>query len=175
MAFKQVNDLSADVTISLGGSNRKTGKQNPKTVEGYYLGKRSVEDSKNKNKTSNIYFLQTSKGNVGVWGKTDMDRKMSAVKPGTMTRITHTGMQATKNGDMYKYSVEVDEDNSIEVSAPSFGSGGTTEEEFQENQESYDSVETDEDDYASQEASQQAALAAAERQAKVKALLAKKK
>ena len=79
MAFKAVLDLNAEVTISLGGMNKKTGKANPKSVEGYYLGKKSIEDRKKKSGVSYIYILQTDKGNVGVWGKTDMDRKMHIV------------------------------------------------------------------------------------------------
>ena len=41
MAFTTITDLSADETISLGGFNKKTRKENPTSVEGYYLGKRS--------------------------------------------------------------------------------------------------------------------------------------
>ena len=40
MGFQELNGLDADVTISLGGVNRKTGKPNPVKVEGYYLGKK---------------------------------------------------------------------------------------------------------------------------------------
>lgn len=123
MAFKEVQSLDADFTTPLGGVNKKTGKKNPTKAEGFYLGARKVESRKAKNGFSYIHFLQTPEGNIGVWGKTDLDRKLVAVKPGTMIRITHTGMQATPNGDMYKYKVEADLDNTIEVdlaaSAPS--------------------------------------------------------
>lgn len=115
MAFREVQDLSADLTISLGGTNRKTGKKNPTRVEGYYLGKREVNDTKKKSGKSYIYFFQTPNGNIGVWGKTDMDRKMSAVTIGAMTFIEFDKMQPTPNGDMYKYKVGVDLDNTIEV------------------------------------------------------------
>lgn len=115
MAFKQVTDLSTDVTISLGGTNRKTNKKNPTSIEGYYLGKREVADKKKKSGFSYIYTFQTDKGNIGVWGKTDLDRKMSAVKPGTMTRASFDKMVPTPNGDMYKFIVAVDEDNTTEV------------------------------------------------------------
>jgi hypothetical protein len=115
MAFQKVSDLNAETTISLGGTNRKTGKKNPTNAEGYYLGKKQIVDDKKKSGFSYIYFLQTPKGNVGVWGKTDMDRKMGQVKPGTMLRIEFVGMQATKNGEMYKYDVMQDLDNVIPV------------------------------------------------------------
>lgn len=116
MAFKEVQSLEADVTIALGGRNKKTGKDNPKSVEGYYLGKREVASAKSRNGKASIYYFQTSKGNVGVWGKTDLDRKMGSVTPGNMTRITQSGTRPTPNGDMYTYKVEQDTENSIEVS-----------------------------------------------------------
>jgi hypothetical protein len=176
MAFKQISDLSAEVTISLGGTNKKTGKKNPTSVEGYYLGKREVEDRKKKSGVSYIYFLQTSKGNIGVWGKTDMDRKLTSVKEGEMIRITHTGMQATANGDMYKYSVEVDSDNTIEV----LGSNNTnTDDDDGPTLNTSEGIDQDEENddngYEAEERTQQVALSAAERAAKVKALLSKNK
>ncbi len=62
------------------------------------------------------------RGNLGVWGKTDMDVKLKAVAPGTMIRITFTGMQETKNNPMYKYKIEVDKANCIDVGGVSDGS-----------------------------------------------------
>lgn len=119
MAFVTVTDLSCDTTVSLGGSNRKTGKKNPTQVEGYYLGRKKVEDTKKKSGFSYIHVLQTPNGNLGVWGKTNLDQKLENVAFGTMIRATHVGMQPTKNGEMYTYKVEVDKDNTIEVSTPS--------------------------------------------------------
>lgn len=172
MAFKEVNDLSTDTTISLGGTNRKTGKTNPKSIEGYYLGKREVQDNKKKSGISYIYIFQTPKGNVGVWGKTDLDRKMSGVTPGTMVRASHVGMTQTPNGEMYKYRVEFDEENTIEVSAENSSGnleGGNTGDGFsQGSAEGFD--EGVEQEYtAVQETG--ALAAAAERKAKVEALL----
>lgn len=173
MGYKQVNDLSADLTISLGGRNKKTGKNNPTQVEGYYLGSRSVADNKKKSGISYIYFFKTKTGNIGVWGKTDIDRKMGSVTPGVMTRVTHTGMVDTPNGEMYKYSVEFDEDNTIEV----VGSESVEE-------EAVSSVEEREDELGSEELealgdeeelSLAAVTAAAERANKVKALLGNRK
>lgn len=115
MAFRVVTDLSADVTISLGGINKKTGKKNPTSIEGYYLGNRRVDDRKKKSGFSFIYVFQTAQGNVGVWGKTDMDRKMGEAVTGQMTRVSFDRMVPTPNGDMYKYKVEVDDENTIEV------------------------------------------------------------
>lgn len=117
MAFKEIVSLDADVTTAIGGSNRQSGKTNPKSVEGYYLGTKQVESRKSKNGVASLHVLQTATGNLGVWGKTDMDRKMASVPAGAMIRITHTGMQPTPNGEMYKYKVEVDPSNTVDVSS----------------------------------------------------------
>ena len=114
MSFKEVSSLDADVTIALGKKNKETGKPYPKQIEGYYLGSRTVE---NKRGESQLHFLQTANGNVGVWGTTDLNRKLSGVEAGTMIRVTSTGTKPTPNGDMYTYKVEVDSENTIEVSA----------------------------------------------------------
>lgn len=114
MGFTEVASLDADVTVALGKVDKKTGKPYPKQAEGYFLGTRTVE---NKRGESKLHFLQTAKGNLGVWGTTDLNRKLGQVKPGTMIRITSTGTKSTPNGDMYTYKVEQDQTNSIEVAA----------------------------------------------------------
>lgn len=116
MAFQELKTLDADTTISLGGVNRKTNKANPTKIEGYYLGSKTVADQKKKSGVSYIHILQTPKGNVGVWGKTNLDNKLKGVTPGFMVRITQNGMQKTPNGEMYLYKVELDKDNSVDVS-----------------------------------------------------------
>lgn len=127
MAFKEVNDLSCE-TISLGGVNKATGKPHPKQIEGYYLGKRQVEDKKKKKSGfSYIYVFQTAKGNLGVWGKTDLDRKMGSAEVGAMTRVTQNGTTPTPNGPMYKYKVEIDSENTIEVLDANSASGEAEE------------------------------------------------
>lgn len=174
MGFKEVSDLNAETTISLGGSNRKTGKTNPKSIEGYYLGFKKVAD-KMKGGDAFIYIFQTPKGNVGVWGKTDLIRKMSGVVPGTMVRASHVGMQATPKGEMYKYKVEIDGDNTIEV----VGGDYTPEPSNSHDDDSYsaqsESVEESEDDSADVEAELLAKQLAAARKAKVQDLLKSKK
>lgn len=182
MSFKEVASLDADVTTALGGKNKKTGKKNPTSIEGYYLGTRKVESKKGKNGLSCIHFIQTSEGNVGVWGKTDLDRKIASVTPGSMVRISHTGMQSTPNGDMYKFKVEVDEDNAIEVASVSDNNEERNASSSNEDEEN-DSSEDDEDsedteDSEDEEDSVQlaaAAKSAAERKAKVQGLLNKGK
>lgn len=115
MAFKQVSDLSTDNAIALGGFNRKTNKENPTTITGYFIGSKEVDSPKSKNGKAKLHVFQTAQGNVGVWGKTDLDQKLRSAQVGALTRVTFTGMQETKNNPMYKYKVEVDTENTIEV------------------------------------------------------------
>lgn len=122
MGYEEIVSLDADTTIALGGRNKKTGKNNPTEIEGYYLGSRKVESKKAKAGFAYIHFFQTSKGNVGVWGKTDLDRKILGVAPGTMTLAAFDKMVPTPNGEMYKYKVAVDKENTIEVAAVALGS-----------------------------------------------------
>lgn len=172
MAFKEIKSLDADTTVAIGGFNKKLKKDNPTSVEGYYLGRRQVDSPKSKSGKAWIYILQTPKGNLGVWGKTDMDKKMAQATPGQMIRITHTGMVPTPNGEMYKFSVQNDPDNTIEVdtalSAEPSNDGGDEEETGSE-PEAYSSSEADDE-----EELQNQQLAALERKAKVQALLAGK-
>lgn len=169
MAFQEVADLSADTTISLGGVNKKTGKANPSKVEGYYLGSKKVADKKKKSGFSFIYILQNDKGNIGVWGKTDLDRKMQAAPVGAMVRITQSGMTPTPNGDMYKYQVAFDPENTITVLAVG----------YQAAEESYDNNEAEDNEedsytantYENEVTSQKVALSASARTQQVEALL----
>ena len=175
MAFKTVTDLSTDTMISLGGFNKKLGKTNPTSVEGYFLGARKVESNKAKSGYAFIYALQTSKGNVGVWGKTDLDRKMEIAKPGQMVRLSFDKMVSTPKGEMYKFKVEIDADNTIEVSTPVEASNSTGGNEEGDQEESNfsggNAYEEDNNDFEAEEAAANAALAAAERKATVAALL----
>lgn len=119
MAFRQLADLDCDRTTAIGGK-AKDGKPNPKSIEGYFIGTKQVESQLAKSGFASLHILQTQDGNVGVWGKTNLDQKMKVVRPGTMVRVTFTGMQNIPGKrPMYKYGVEVDDENMIEVaSAP---------------------------------------------------------
>lgn len=173
MGYTEVASLEADVTVALGGKNRKTGKANPTEIEGYYLGNRKVTDTKKKSGFSYIHFFQTANGNVGVWGKTDLDRKLLTVTPGTMTLATFDRMVPTPNGDMYRYKVAQDKDNTIEVASSNSDAGYTEDGNPDGNVGSgnydADEAETDED------AAQEETLTAAARKAQVEALLARGK
>lgn len=160
MGYKELDTLDADVTIALGKKNKETGKPYPKQAEGYFLGSRTVE---NKRGESKLHFLKTPEGNLGLWGTTDLNRKLGQVKPGVMVRITSTGTKATPNGDMYTYKVEVDEANTIVVSAAAETESGTIENDaVNDDSDSTDSDDTDSDDNATSTAE----LLAAERAAK---------
>lgn len=171
MAFKELASLDAEVTTALGGRNKKTGKNNPTEAEGYYLGSRKVET---KIGVANIHFLQTAKGNLGVWGKADLDRKILAVTPGTMVRITQSGMTPTPRGDMYKYKVEVDTDNTIEVSAAAEPTVTATAYDDGDDDSSYEASEDEEDTYEAPAPAAKPQMSALERKAKVDALLKRK-
>ena len=169
MAYKEVSDLSTDTTISLGGTNRKTGKKNPSSIEGYYIGSREVADAKKKSGKSFIHIFQTPEGNVGVWGKTDLDRKITPSLLGTMVKASFEKMVPTPNGEMYKFKVQFDPENTTEVT-------GTT---YTDSSAEYNGVtereEFDEENEDNEDEAQALALAAAERKAKVAALLSKSK
>lgn len=174
MAFKEVVSLEAETTIAIGGVDKKTKKTNPTGAEGYYLGKRVVKG--NKYGDSTIHFLQTAKGNLGVWGKTNLNNKLGSVEPGTMIRITYAGLKSTNNGDMHSYKVELDETNTIDVS----GLSGKATEAFDSNEAESDYNDSDAPSYDDQdeevvEASVRTATIAGktpkERQAEVNALL----
>ncbi len=163
----------------MGGKNKKTNKNNPNQVEGFYLGSREVPDKKKKSGVSYIHIFQTPEGNLGVWGKTDLDRKILAVAPGTMVRATFASMRSTPNGDMYVYKVEVDTDNTITppVSNTKAASSNTNDEyEPSAGANEEDNEDEENDDGASEALARQTANASnTERQARVQALLNKNK
>lgn len=117
MAYKEITDLDTDTIIALGGYNKKEGKANPTQIEGYFLGSKTVESKKSKTGTCQIHVFETAKGKVGVWGKTNLDRKLSRSVLGHMTLVLQAGTKVTEFGEMYLYTVKQDSENSIEVSA----------------------------------------------------------
>ncbi len=171
MGFKELQTLDADNVIALGGKNKKTGKSNPSSVEGYYLGNRKVDSKKSKNGFAYIHFFQTPKGNVGVWGKTDLDRKLLGVEPGTMVRATFAGMKPTPNGDMYTYKVEQDTDERIEVDLAS----NNTESESTSEEEGRGEEEEAEEEQEEETPPAMSASSRASRRDEVKNLIGKRK
>ncbi len=193
MGFKEVADLDCEVSTAIGGVDKKSGKKNPTSAEGFYIGTRQVVSKKSKTGFAALHILQTSKGNLGVWGKTNLDQKMTAVKPGQLIRISFVGMVETKNNPMYKYKVEIDASQTIEVlSGDSANQGDASDADEGEatsgaDQPSYDDMQDDEPeaDLEEEEAPldeapparaaaprQRAAAPAPDRQARVQKLLA---
>ncbi len=179
MAFKEVSSLDADVTVALGKKD-KQGKPYPKQAEGYYLGSREVASSTGPSK---LHFLQTPKGNLGIWGTTDLNRKLGSTEPGTMVRITSTGTKKTPRGEMYTYKVEQDSDNTIPILSSGNNGGGVEEGLDSASNSSYDDYSSDDDGEENDDVEEvmqvpsaaMAASSAADRAAKVQALLSKNK
>lgn len=166
MSFKEVATLDADKVIALGGVDKQNkNKPNPKSAEGYYLGSRKVESKKAKSGYSYIHYLQTETGNLGVWGKTDLDRKLLSVSPGTMVRINQTGTRPTPNGPMYVYKVEVDSENIIDVGDLANEGTGTSSEETEDQYESEEEAQEESEDELP------ARAASASKQSEVSAIL----
>jgi hypothetical protein len=175
MAFKEISDT--DSTIALGGTNKKTGKPNPTSITGYFLGTKEV---KTEYGPAQLHNLKTENGNVGVWGKTDLNKKMTAVPEGALVRITQSGMQKMpgKNA-MYKYKVEVDTSDMLTSEA----SDMTVEEEndalaseddfYEEEAVDADEESADEVSYKRATPKKTAPSVDADRQARTKALLSK--
>lgn len=170
MAFREVSDLSSDIEpIALGGFNKKLKKDNPTSVEGYYLGSRGVTTSKG---PATLHYFQTPKGNQPVWGKTDSNRKLGSVPVGTMTKIWFDKMIESKNGTMYKYKVAVDDDNTIEVAGPAFAPAEDADDNVTA---SFATVEDADDEDAIQAAELAQLEKQAAQKARVQALLKKNK
>jgi hypothetical protein len=155
MALKRVPN-SSEVTISLCGVDDKTGKQNPTGIKGYYLGNRPVTT---KNGEATIHTFQTSKGNVDVWGKTDLNKRLGAAQLGCYTEVEFDKMVPAGKGKKFTFHIDFDPDNTIDTAGPAV----TTEDT------------ADIDDYGlsadDEDAAQDAALAQAEKAAKVSAML----
>ncbi len=147
MAYEEINDLGAEKTFALGGvrTDKKTQKRfkNPKEVEGYYLGTKVVQLA-GQEKPSKIHIFQGEvrndkgetvfTGNVGIWGKTDLDRKLENAKIGLMTKAYFDKMQdpaQVKPGkrQMYLFKSFQDQTNSITVEGVSGEEVFETEEE----------------------------------------------
>lgn len=163
MGYEKVADLSTDNVVKLGGFNEKTQKPNPTTMEGYYLGSRTVQTT---NGDAKIHVFQTAKGNVGVWGSKDINDKLTQVRVGTMTLAEFTGKQKLQGGKtLNKFAVSQDKSNMINISGAVDESYDTTSDDSANDDGSYN----DTDDQAAAELV--AAERAAAQQAKVQEIL----
>lgn len=179
MAYEKVTDLSTDTVYKLGGVDSKTNKKNPISIEGFYLGSRTV---KSENGDSTIHVFQTPRGNEGIWGSADTNSKLSTVPLGTMTNVVFKakvkiGGGKTKN----TFDVFVDKDQSIPVNGQGFVRGDSASTyEADDNSNNY-GAESDydaNDAYVNDGAGDTSAAevaAAADRRAKTQSLLSKKR
>lgn len=118
--FEEVASLDCDTTLTIGGVNKTTGKANPTEIEGYYLGVKKVPSTMAKSGFSLLHILMTSEGNVGVWGKTGLNRKLDVVAPGQYVAVEFSGMKKIKNfPPMYTYRVGIKKGDTIDVASAS--------------------------------------------------------
>lgn len=187
MAFKRYDDAQPDSWVTVGGISKKTGKKNPSTQTGYYLGRTVGKNQFDEDKDKVTFMVKTDRGVVGVNGNSNLIRRMDAAERnfksaegksplGASVVITCTGEQPSKKGNPMKlFDVQFDADDMIEVqsagpiSATEDDGGYVADTEDQDGSTYSDDNEDDED------SAQAAAQAAAERKAKVQALLAKGK
>lgn len=116
MGYENVVTLECDDIIALGGFNKKTGKPNAKSIEGFYIGQ-TTRLTKGNDEPSQVYVFSTDKGNIGVWGKTHLNKVMTGAKVGLMTLVTQEGTRPTKHQDMYIFKVQQDSSRRTDVSA----------------------------------------------------------
>ena len=173
MGFTEVQDLGCDVAITLGGINKKTNKKNPTQIEGYFLGSRDIASKFSKTGFAKMHVLQTPDGNVGVYGKTDLDRKMLSVAPGVCVRVTQSGSVPTNKGnDMLKFKVEVDAENTIDVNlVTAYANAEQPDDSEETDLDSHDSALDETPAARTVAPARPAPTPSSERQAKVQALL----
>lgn len=108
MAYEEVTDLYTETTIALGEKG-KVGE----TIEGYYLGYKLVDGDYGPCK---VHAFKTQSGDVGVWGKTLLDKLLKDEHKGFMCLVTFTGMIPPKKKGRrpaYSYRVQVDRDKQL--------------------------------------------------------------
>lgn len=116
--FEEVSSLDCEVAITLGGTDKKTGKANATELEGYYLGAKQVPSAYAKSGTSPLHIFLTPNGNVGVWGKSRLNKKLATVTPGQYAAVEFTGMKTLKGfPPLYDYKVGVRKGDVIDVAS----------------------------------------------------------
>jgi len=184
MAFNDYSSPKPDSWVTVGGVTRE-GVKNPSSLEGYYMGTISEPSSFDKNKLKHTHLIQTAKGIAGVNGSSNLNFKMKdsennllkrGISPiGVKLRIEFVGTKPSSKGNPTKlYKVTFDVSDINEAIASGVVTAPVEEYASNEEDESYTSAEVDTAD-DEDDALQTAALAAAERKAKVEALLAKGK
>lgn len=171
MAFIEVETMDCDTTTKLGGINKKTGKPNPTSLEGYFKGTKDVTTSMGPAK---LHIFKTRNGTVGVWGSAQLNQKLSSVQTGVSTRVTFTGTAKVPRGNMSTFKVEVDPSNTIAVSseASQADSDYASEDSYEETSLESDDSSLDEVAYSAPVApAAPAQTASAAQKAKIEALI----
>jgi hypothetical protein len=156
MALVDKQDLSTDSVFGLGDGQDKL-----QSIEGYYLGNREVKTA---NGDSIIHVFKTPKGNVGIWGTAKLNSNLGTEDLGVFQSITYKGKVRIAGGKtQHTYRFQSDSDDTIEVAQLSKGSSTA-------NVELVDGDDGDDTDFDANEQ-----LVAAQKQAKVQAMLNKNK
>jgi hypothetical protein len=164
MSFKTVTGLDTENVFALGGVDQKTGKKNPTSLEGYYLGSKKV---KTETGIALIHVFQTALGNNGFWGSADTNSKLAQVRVGTMTKVEFVEKKKISGGKTKKiFNVMVDDENVIDTGALNASSEGAYDD---------DNGDSDEGGFEEEDAAQSAALADAEKRARTASILNKGK
>lgn len=110
MSFKKIIELQAESTVSL--------KEPGESFTGFYLGYKTTTTSFGE---SRLHIFSTEEGTVGVWGKTQMDRKLTpapagqkGLKLGMLVQVTLLANSVMKNGRRTATSFDVQYDDAVE-------------------------------------------------------------
>lgn len=176
MSLQSYDDPRPDKWVTLGGVN-KQGVKNPTSAEGFYLGRTEGINQFDASKTKVTFMLKTPSGTLGVNASVNLITRMTTSERNFMAKegksangafvvITFLGEEPSGKGNPMKlFSVKFDPENIDTTAADTVLARGS----------SYaDDEDTSSTNGADEDAEQNVALAAAERAAKVKALLANK-
>jgi hypothetical protein len=172
MAFKKVTSLDVDKVYKIGPGQDKEGQNNPRKLEGYFMGSRTVVTDTG---SSKIHVLQTPKGQIGFWGSADTNSKLAQVNRGTMVLVEFVEKRKLAGGKSKNiFDVSVDTDNTIEVAGATDSGVPEGTDDYQDNSDdSEDSYESVEQEYDSQPTAALQTKSAASRKAEVEAILKK--
>lgn len=113
MTGQSLKRKKIDKSISLYGNDKVTGKPNPSSVKGFYVGY-ELRDSKFSEKPNYAWILQTAEGRVRVFSATYLDyamndaREEGALLPGQLIEIQYLGKEKSKTvgmGDHHAFDV----------------------------------------------------------------------
>lgn len=160
MAYQKMTDLTTDTVSALGEGPDKI-----KSIEGYYLGNRTVATS---NGPSIIHVFQTATGNKGVWGTKKLNDNLGDGNRGVMTLVAYKQKVKLPGGKtQHTYDFSIDPDNTIEVGKLTAGNVTLQDEDLGNNGDDPAVEELDEETQALLAAEQ------AKRQARVQDILNK--